>query len=165
MYKNNWYKTFSFNRYRFCFIYLFCDQIGRYALRWTWLSQIGPQAKIIAHRCISGWLWRHCCSNVRPIFPKLGANYPLWVMCNSSRDNAEPKPQCCSVLLFLWRKILRVIRHNRYYDLSYGSNILGTAVPVVDVTMWLGNALIVTAGYVIILELSSIVFQCIWLRK
>jgi len=113
------------HHYCFCFIYLFCDHIGRCTLRWTWLSQIGPQVKIIAHRCISGWLWRHCCSSVRPVFPKLGANYPLGAMCNSSRDNTEPKPQCCSVLFFLWRKILRVIRHNRNYDLSNGSNKFG----------------------------------------
>jgi len=122
LYKNNWYKAISVNHCGFCFIYLFCDQIGRCALRWKWLSQIRPQVKIIAHRCISGWLWRHCCSTVRPVFPKLGANYPLGVMCNSSRGNAEPTPQCCSLLFFLWRKILRVIRHNRNYDLSSGSN-------------------------------------------
>ena len=94
-------------------------------LRWTWLSQIRPQVKIIAHRCMSGWLWRHCYSTLRPVFPKLGANYLLGVMCNSSRDNTEPKPQRCSVLFFLWRKILRVIRHNRYYDLINGSNKFG----------------------------------------
>ena len=122
LYKSNWYKTFSVSYYCFCFIYLLCDHIGRWALRWTWLSQIAPQAKIIAHRCISGWLWRHCCSTLRPVFPKLGTNYPLGAMCNSSRGKAEPKPQCCSVLFFLWHKILRVIRHNRYYDLSNGSN-------------------------------------------
>jgi len=122
LYKNNWSKTFSVNHNRFCFIYLFCDQIGRWALRWTWLSQIAPQAKIIAHRCISGWLWRHCCSTLRPVFPKLGTNYPLGAMCNSSRGKAEPKPQCCSVLFFLWHKILKAIRHNRYYDLINSSN-------------------------------------------
>jgi len=49
----------------------------------------------------------------RAVVLKLGVNYHLGVICNSSRGNAEPKPQCCSVLFFLWRKILRVIRHNR----------------------------------------------------
>jgi len=100
------------------FIY-FAIKLEGELLRWTWLSQIGPQIKIIAHRCISGWLWRHCRSTVRPVFPKLGA------MCNSWRGNAEPKPQCCSVLFFLLRKILRVIRHNRCYDLINGSNKFG----------------------------------------
>jgi len=54
----------------------------------------------------------------KAMVPKLGVNYPLEIIYNSSRGNAEPKPQFCSALFFLWRKILRVVRHNRYYDLG-----------------------------------------------
>ena len=35
---------------------------------------------------------------VRPVVPKLEVNYHLGVICHSSGDNTEPKPQCCSVL-------------------------------------------------------------------
>ena len=118
-------KPFLWTTIVFVLFICFAIKLEGTPLRWTWLSQIGPQVKIIAHRCMSEWLWRYCCSTVRQVFPKPSANSHLGAMCNSSRGNAEPKPQRCSVLFFLWHKILKVIRHNRYYDLSNGSNKFG----------------------------------------
>jgi len=47
------------------------------------------------------------------VVPKLGENYTLGIIRDSSMGNEERKPQCCSVLqlvAFLRREILRVIR-------------------------------------------------------
>jgi len=58
------------------------------------------------------------------VVPKLGVNYPLGVICESSGGNAEPK-----ILLFYIVsdncEILRVIRCNHYLDLGNGSNKFG----------------------------------------
>jgi len=71
----------------------------------------------------------------KTVVPKLGVNYPPGVICGSSGGNAEPKPQCCSVLWAITGKdifnrkcekfSLRVIRHNRYLDLGNGSKKFG----------------------------------------
>jgi len=68
----------------------------------------------------------------KTVVPKLGVNYPLGVICDSSGVNAKPKPHCCSVLWAITAKeifnlkcekfLLREIRHNRYLDLGNGSD-------------------------------------------
>ena len=58
------------------------------------------------------------------VVPKVGINYPLGVICDSSVCNAEPKPQCCSAMSNHC-EILRVIRHNRHLDLGNGLNKFG----------------------------------------
>jgi len=47
--------------------------------------QNSPGTKLIAHPCLT------------PVVPKLGVNYLLGIICDSSEGNAEPKPQCCSI--------------------------------------------------------------------
>ena len=42
--------------------------------------------------------YRHFQGALRTVVPKLGVNYSPGVICRSSGGNAEPKPQCCSVL-------------------------------------------------------------------
>ena len=63
---------------------------------------------------------------LKAVRPKLVINYPLVVICDSSGDSVEPKPQCCSVFIMSDHcEILRVIRHNRYPGLGNGSNKFG----------------------------------------
>ena len=67
--------------------------------------------------------------------PNLGVNYPPGAICGSSGGNAEPKPQCCSVLWAITGKeifdmksekfLVRVIRHDRYLDLGNVSTKFG----------------------------------------
>ena len=49
------------------------------------------------HRATGGPLNIFCDLRIHQ-FLKLGVNYPPGVICDSSGGNAEPKPQCCSVL-------------------------------------------------------------------
>ena len=72
-------------------------------------------------------LWHAYLSDcyLRPAVPKLGVNFPLGVICKFCGGNAEPRAQCCTVFFCLWRRILRVIRHNGYLDLGNGSKKFG----------------------------------------
>jgi len=56
--------------------------------------------------------------------PKLGLNNLQGVTGDSSRGNAAPKPQCCSMLCAI-TAILRVTRHIRYLCLGNDSNKFG----------------------------------------
>jgi len=60
----------------------------------------------------------------RPVVLKLGVNYPLRIICDSSGDNAESNPQCFFIMSDHC-EILRVIRHIRHLDLGNRSNKFG----------------------------------------
>jgi len=55
----------------------------------------------------------------------MGVNYPPGGKARFFGGNAEPKPQCCSVLWADHCAILRVIRHNHCLGLGNGSNKFG----------------------------------------